>query len=106
MKLPLFGNSIEASVARNLSFRARWHAWAARARLPAVFRVAKMVKSHLHNMLTYYAHGITNAVSEGVNSAIRTIKKRAGGYQNVENFETAIYFHCGGIDLYPKPSSP
>ena len=87
------------------TFHARWHAWAVRSRLPAVFKVAKMVKSHLHNILTYYAHGITNAVSEGLNSAIQTIKKRAGGYRNVENFKTAIYFHCGGLDLYPARSS-
>jgi transposase len=86
-------------------FHRKWHAWASRARLPAVRKVAKMVKSHLHNILTYYAHGITNAVSEGLNSAIQTIKKRAGGYRNVENFKTAIYFHCGGLDLYPARSS-
>lgn len=62
---------------------------------------AKVVKSRLHNILNYYAHGITNAVSEGINFAIQTIKKRAGRYRNVENFKTAIYFHCGGLDLYP-----
>lgn len=87
------------------AFHRQWHAWASRARLPAVHKVAKMVKGHLHNILTYYAHGITNAVSEGINSAIQTIKKRAGGYRNVENFKTAIYFHCGGLDLYPGRSS-
>jgi transposase len=86
-------------------FHRQWHGWASRARLPAVLRVARMVTSHLHNILTYYAHGITNAVSEGINSAIQTIKKRAGGYRNVENFKTAIYFHCGGLDLYPARSS-
>jgi len=88
------------------AFHARWHAWASRSRLPAVFKVAKMVKRHLHNILTYYTHRITNAVSEGLNSAIQTIKKRAGGYRNVENFKTAIYFHCGGLDLYPALSRP
>lgn len=88
------------------AFHARWHAWAARSRMPAVVKVATMVKSHLHNILTYYAHRITNAVSEGLNSAIQTIKKRAGGYRNVENFKTAIYFHCGGLDLYPASSTP
>ena len=87
------------------AYHARWHAWAVRSRLPAVIKVAKMVKSHLHNILTYYTHGITNAVSEGLNSAIQTIKKRAAGYRNVENFKTAIYFHCGGLDLYPVASS-
>jgi transposase len=88
------------------AFHARWHAWAVRSRLTPVRKVAAMVKSHLHNILTYYAHRITNAVSEGINSAIQTIKKRAGGYRNVENFKTAIYFHCGGLDLYPTPARP
>ena len=88
------------------AFHARWHAWAMRSRLPAVVKVAGMVKRHIHNILTYYAHRITNAVSEGLNSAIQTIKKRAGGYRNVENFKTAIYFHCGGLDLYPSRLGP
>jgi transposase len=87
-------------------FHARWHAWAVRSRLTPVRKVAAMVRSHLHNILTYYAHRITNAVSEGINSAIQTTKKRAGGYRNVENFKTAIYFHCGGLALYPSPSRP
>ena len=25
----------------------------------------------------------------------------AAGVRNRENFKTAIYFHCGGLDLYP-----
>lgn len=82
---------------------ARWHAWAMRSRLAPMIRVAKMVKSHLPNILTYYTHRVTNAVSEGINSAIQTIKKRAFGFRNPENFKTAIYFHCGGLNLYPGP---
>jgi len=58
------------------------------------------------NILTYYAHRVTNAVSEGINSAIQTIKKRAFGYRNPDNFKTAIFFHCGGLDLYPAIGSP
>jgi len=71
-----------------------------RSRLPAVVKVAGMVKRHIDNILTHYSHRITNAVSEGLNSAIQTIKKRAGGYRNDENFRMVIYFHCGGLDLY------
>jgi transposase len=81
----------------------KWHAWAMRSRLSPMKRVARMVKSHLHNILTYYMHRITNAVSEGINSAIQTIKKRAFGFRNPDNFKTAIYFHCGGLELYPAP---
>jgi hypothetical protein len=28
-------------------------------------------------------------------------KKMAYGFRNREHFKTAIYFHCGGLDLYP-----
>lgn len=81
---------------------AKWHGWVMRSRLAPMIRVAKMVKSHLPNILTYYTHRVTNAVSEGINSAIQTIKKRAFGFRNPVNFKTAIYFHCGGLDLYPE----
>jgi transposase len=26
----------------------------------------------------------------------------ASGYRNREHYKTAIYFHCGGLDLYPR----
>ena len=57
--------------------------------------------SRIANVLTYIRHRITNAVSEGLNSKIQTIKKMAYGFRNKEHFKTAIYFHCGGLDLYP-----
>ena len=82
----------------------KWHAWVMRSQLQPMKQVARMVKSHLPNILTYYAHRVTNAVSEGINSAIQTIKKRAFGFRNPENFKTAIYFHCGGLELYPAVS--
>jgi transposase len=25
----------------------------------------------------------------------------AYGFRNTEHFKTAIFFHCGGLDLYP-----
>ena len=63
--------------------------------------VAHLIERHLPNVLTYITHPITNAVSEGGHSKIQTIKKRAYGFRNKERFKTAIYFHCGGLDLYP-----
>jgi transposase len=53
----------------------RWYGWAIRSRLPEVRRVARMLRNHLPNVLTFFAHRVTNAVSEGVNSKIQTIKK-------------------------------
>jgi len=33
------------------------------------------------------------------------IRVSARGYRNRENFKTAIYFHCGGLQLYPATVS-
>jgi transposase len=56
---------------------------------------------HLPNVLTSLRHGITHAGLEAVNATIQWVKKTARGFRNVEHFKTAIYFHCGGLDLYP-----
>lgn len=84
----------------------RWHAWAIRSRLEPMIRVARMMKSRLENILTYAKHRITNAVSESMNSKIQWVKYTARGFRNINNFITAIYFHCGGLELTPTPSTP
>ena len=78
-----------------------WYGWATRARLQPILEVARMIKRHLPNVLTYFRHRITNAMSEGIASKIQALKKMANGFRNRDNFKTAIYFHCGGLDLYP-----
>jgi transposase len=78
-----------------------WYFWATHSRLTPVIETARMLQRHLPNILTYFTHRITNAVSEGLNSKIQTIKKMAYGFRNRDHFKTAIYFHCGGLDLYP-----
>ena len=57
----------------------RWYFWATHARLAPVRKVARMIHRHLDNVLTYFDHRITNAVSEGLNSKIQTIKKTPTG---------------------------
>lgn len=82
-----------------------WNSWATRCRLKPVIAVAGMIRRHLANVMTYFRHRITNAVAEGINSKIQGIKKRAYGFRNKANFKTAIYFHCGGLSLYPTHSN-
>ena len=55
-------------------------------------------------VVSYCTHLITNAAAEGMNSKIMSIKRRVGGFRNVENYKTAIFFYCGGLDLYPRQS--
>ncbi len=83
---------------------ARWYFWATHSRLKPIIDAAKTLKRHEAGLLSYFAHRITNAGAEGLNSRIQAIKVSARGYRNREHFKTAIYFHLGGLQLYPtKP---
>jgi len=79
-----------------------WYRWATHSRLKPMVEKARMLKSRLPNILTYLKHGITNATSESLNSKIQWVKYTARGFRNFQNFVTAIYFHCGGLDLAPS----
>ena len=83
-------------------FFTRWYAWAVRSRLEPVKQVAATLKRHLEGVLRFAQHPVTNGVAEGLNSKIMSIKRKAGGFRNPVNFTTAIYFHCGGLDLHPR----
>lgn len=84
------------------SFFKRWYAWAVRSRLRPVVRVARMLKRHLPNLLTYFLYPITNATSEGYNSAIQALKYAARGFRSFANYRTRILFFCGKLDLRPR----
>lgn len=80
---------------------AAWYRWARRSQLEPMRKVAAMIKRHWANIRTYFTHRITNAGAESINAKIQAAKRRACGFRNRERFRTAIYFHCGGLDLYP-----
>ena len=79
----------------------RWYSWAIRSRLAPVKKVARMCKGHLDNILTFFVHRLTNGPIEGLNNKIQGLIKKAFGYRNKERFKTDIFFHLGGLDLYP-----
>lgn len=79
-----------------------WLSWAVRSRLEPIRDVAEMIKRHLNGILNAIVLGVTNARSEGINSKIQWLKYTARGFRNRERFRTAIYFHLGGLDLYPE----
>jgi transposase len=87
--------------ASGLKFWKHGYFWATHSRLQPIRDAAQTRKRHIANILTYYQHPITHAVSEGLNGKIQKIKSMACGFRNRENFKTAIYFHCGGLELYP-----
>ncbi len=80
-------------------FFTRWFFWATHTRLAPMVSAAKTLKRHLTGILAYVKHRITNAVTEGLNSKIQTLKANARGYRNFAHYRTAILFHCGKLSL-------
>ena len=63
-------------------------------------KVARTIKEHLWGILAIVLK-VGNGPAEGISSRIRAIKVR-NGFRNKERFANAIYFHLGGLDLYPE----
>jgi transposase len=82
-------------------FFKEWFGWASRSQIKPMIKVAKMIKRHFENIITYLRHPITNAVTEGLNSKIQSIKASARGFRSFFNYRTRILFFCGKLDLYP-----
>lgn len=79
-----------------------WYQSAVRSRLAPIKTIARTLKNHLEGLLNYFSYRITNAMSEGLNSAIQKIKATARGFRNFPNFRTRILFFLGQLDLYPE----
>lgn len=78
-----------------------WVRDAMKTALEPIRKVAQMLKQNLRNLLTYFDCYITNAVSEGLNSKIQTIKANSRGFRSFANYRTSILFYCGKLDMLP-----
>lgn len=76
--------------------------WAARSRLEPIRKVAATLREHLWGIINAVLLKVHNGGAESINSRIQLLKLRARGFRNKQRFITAIYFHLGGLDLYPS----
>jgi len=79
-----------------------WLAWAQRCRLAPMIKVGQTLRRYLWGILNATVLGVHNGHAESMNSRIQRIKRQACGFRNRERFRNAIYFHCGGLDMYPE----
>ena len=77
----------------------RWYFWTTHSRIEAVIKVGKTIKAHWKGVVKFFDQRIANGLAEGINSVIQTIKRRARGYQNTDNFITMIYLSCSKLDF-------
>jgi len=78
-----------------------WEKEVANSGIEEMKKVARMLRKHLDNILTYFDSYLTNAFSEGINSKIQAIKANARGFRNFLNYRTRILFFCGKLSLAP-----
>ncbi len=75
--------------------------WMVRSRLKPMQQTCKTLRKHLWGILNAVILGVDNSHAESMNSRIKTVKVRARGFRNKQRFRNAIYFHLGGLQLYP-----
>lgn len=80
-------------------FFEKWLEWVEENGEPPMKRIGRMLVEHLPEVLNYFKHRITNAVSEGLNSKIQSIKTMARGFRGFANYRTRILFFCGKLDM-------
>ncbi len=95
-----FWNYLYAGAAER--FYKGWRRAVMSSRLEPLKKVARLIDGHWQEILNYIKHRITNAVSEGLNSRIQSIKSAARGFRSFANYRTRILFHCGKLDLNPS----
>ena len=68
--------------------------------LKPLVKVKGLMERHKDNILNYFKHKVSNAVSEGLNSKIQLLKATARGFRGFESYRTRILFYCGKLDMY------
>ncbi len=72
-------------------FFIRWGIDALATGLKPLKRVVKTLNQYRMGLLNYFKHRITNAGAEGINNKIKTMKRQAYGFRDMEYFKLRLY---------------
>ena len=73
--------------------------WMAHSNVPEMKAVARTLRKEREGILNWWRRGSTNAILEGLNSIIQSIKRAARGFRNTGYFETMIFLRLGRLDF-------
>lgn len=82
-----------------------WYKSAIRSQLEPIKRCARTISKHSEGLLNYFKHRISNAVTEGLNSKIQSLKSAARGFRNFNHYRIRILFFCGKLDMGIQPTA-
>lgn len=67
------------------------------SRIPEIKNFVRRIRREIAYILNYFIHRLTNGLSEGLNSIIKSIKMKARGYKDTAYFVLKIYQKAGVI---------
>jgi transposase len=73
--------------------------WMRTCGIPQLEEVGRSLILNVEEIAAWFDHRKTNAMLEGVNSLIQTIKRDARGFSNVSYLEASIYLRLGGLSF-------
>ena len=59
----------------------------------------RTVRQYAEGILAFVDTRLTNAVAEGLNRIVRTIKNRASGFRTLDAFTDMIFLCVGDLDI-------
>lgn len=77
----------------------RLASWMTRSNVAEVKAVARIARKKREGILNWFSWNAANAVLEGLNSVIQSIKRTAWCFRNVSYFETVIFLRLGHLDF-------
>lgn len=88
-QLRLFWQKDDFESAR--SFLEIWIHDALESKIKQLVKVAKTISSYKTCLLNYFKHKITNGMVEGLNNKIKTLKRQAYGFRDMDYFKLRLY---------------
>lgn len=79
------------SVAEAEHFLIQWGIDALATGLKPLKRIVKTLNQYKTGLLNYFKHRISNAAAEGINNKIKTMKRQAYGFRDMEYFKLRLY---------------
>ena len=73
-----------------------WLAWARRCQIPAFVELYHRIKRHRHRIIASVTHGLSNGLTESVNTKLRLITRIAYGFRNTDNLIALCLLDRGG----------
>ena len=73
--------------------------WIMHSNVPEMKVVAQTLRKEREGILNWFSRNATNAILEGLNSIIQSVKRAARGFRNIGYFETMIFLRLGRLDF-------